>query len=42
MNVNQHASEQPTDHRRDKKTKSKYAQKQLKIKTQQPKTYGIL
>ena len=42
MEAEQHASEKPTNHRRNKKKKSKYAQKLMKMKTQQPKTYGTL
>ena len=42
MEAEQHAAEYPTNHRRKQKKKSKYVQKQMKMKTQQPKTCGTL
>ena len=42
MEAEQHAAEQPTNHSRNQKKKSKFAQKLMKMKTQQPKTYGKL
>ena len=42
MEAEQHATEKPTNNRTKKKKKSKYASKQMKIKTQQPKTYRTL
>ena len=41
MDAKQHASEEPTNHRRNKKKKSKYAWKRMTVKTRQPKTYRI-
>ena len=38
MEAEQHAAEQPTDHRRNKNMQKK----RMKMKTQQPKTYGTL
>ena len=42
MEAEQHAAESPTNHRRNQRKKSKYAQKRMKMKTQQPKTCGTL
>ena len=41
MEAKQHASGSPTDHGISQKRKSKYAQKQMKMKTRQAKTYKI-
>ena len=42
MEAEQHAAEQPTDHGINKNRTQNMQKKRMKMKTQQPQTYGTL